>query len=286
MKNLFTKITCPECGKEYDPAEAECPHCHAPNPSSERGSGWEQVTVTGLAGEIALFLVGSIGLTIVAYLLSYILQSIAKGAFAAEGLSGEGLHSALLAYVTTASYSAYLNLGAYLILFIVLLIVLGRNIYKIMAKFRQKRTYLGFLIGIGMMMITSFLSLLLSSKSNANQTTVESVEAYAPGVSLLIIGLIGPFCEELTYRVGLYTFLKRINWVFALIVTSLVFTFIHFDFKAVSSINEWRNVPVYFTMALILTFTYEKMGFGASFLAHATNNFVGILITIIVNNIQ
>lgn len=285
MKNLFTKTTCPKCGQRYDPALGECPSCHEKNAIPDRGKGWNEVTVTSVGEQIALFLCGSLGLSIVALIIELLLQSIAKSAYEAEGLSGSALHNALTAYTGTAAYLAYVNLSVYMVLFIILLFVLGKSLYSLTAKFRQGRTYWGFLIGIGMMMVTSLLSVALSTESGGNQSAVNSVESYAPFASLIIIGLVGPFCEEVTYRVGLYTFLKRIHWSLALVITSLVFTFIHFDFTQIGSLNEWKNALIYLSMAIILNVTYEKLGFGASFLAHATNNFVGVLLTIIVSSI-
>ena len=286
MKTLFAKTTCPHCGQKYDPAKGECPFCHTKNDLPERGHGWEGVTPTGIGEEIALFLTGSLGLTLVAILLSYVIQSLAKSAFASEGFSGEALLSAMEGFVTTTAYSAYVNLGTYLVLFTLLLFVLGRNVYLLTAKFRKGSTYWGILIGFGMMIITAILSASLGVKPNPNETRVESIESFAPYASLVIVGLIGPFCEEVTYRVGLYTVLKRFNWVVALVVTSLVFTFIHFDFSNIASLNEWINVPIYLSMAVILTWTYEKFGFGASFLAHATNNFVGVLLAILLGSLR
>jgi len=281
MKTLFGKTSCLHCGQKYDSVKGECPFCHTKNESAERGHGWEAVTPTGVGEEIALFITGSLGLTLVAILLSYVIQSLAKSAFASEGFSGEALRNAMEGFLTTAAYSAYVNLGTYLVLFILILFILGRNVYLLTAKFRKGSTYWGILIGFGMMIVTTVLSLLLRTESNSNETAVESIESFSPYASLIIIGLIGPFCEEVAYRVGLYTVLKRFNWIVALVVTSLVFTFIHFDFSNIASLNEWANVPIYLSMAVILTLTYEKFGFGASFLAHATNNFVGVLLAIL-----
>jgi membrane protease YdiL (CAAX protease family) len=286
MKTLFNKTTCPTCGKAYDPAEGHCPSCGAENKLPERGRSWDVTIPMGLGEEIALFITGSAGLVLISTILQLVIQSLAKSAYSAEGITGEALINAMNAFVKTAAYVSYVNIGAYIILFVALLFVLGRNIYRLNSLFKKGSTYLGFVIGIGMMIITTILSMLLKVSSNANQSAVEGVESYAPLASLIVLGIIGPFCEEITYRVGLYNTLKRFNWIFALFVTSFIFASIHFDWSNAASLNEWKNFPIYFSMGLILTYTYEKYGFGASFLAHFTNNFVGVLLTIIASHLQ
>jgi len=286
MKTLYTKTECPKCHKHYDPAERACPFCGEKNHLPERGASWDTTIPVGWGEELALFLTGFAGFQLIAMVLVLLIQSLAKSAFIAEGLTGKGLTNAMQNFVSTSAYLTYVNIGAYIVLFVTMIFVLGRNIYRLNAMFKKGSTYWGFLIGIGMMIITSILTILLKASDNNNESSVNSVESYAPLASLIVIGLVGPFCEELTYRVGLYNLLKRFNWIAALFLTATIFTFIHFDFSNIASANEWRNVPIYFAMGLILTYTYEKFGFGASFLAHATNNFLAVLLTIIASKIS
>ena len=70
--------------------------------------------------------------------------------------------------------------------------------------------------------------------------------------------ILAPFAEEMTYRIGLFSALKRVNLILAFIVTALVFGLIHFDLSGVIqgfntgtegsrkyAINELCNLPLY-----------------------------------------
>jgi membrane protease YdiL (CAAX protease family) len=95
--------------------------------------------------------------------------------------------------------------------------------------------------------------------------------------------LIAPFNEELAYRVGLFGASKRLNIYFAYFMASIVFGFIHMHFISAGwdNINEWLSLPDYVLAGLIFAYVYDHFGFGASFMAHATNNLVAVLATII-----
>jgi membrane protease YdiL (CAAX protease family) len=100
-----------------------------------------------------------------------------------------------------------------------------------------------------------------------------------PYLSLLVLGLVGPFCEELAYRVGLFGLTRRVNIYLAYFVASVVFGLIHMhDF---TSVNEWLSFPDYLVAGAVLAVTYEKFGFGASYIAHATNNVFSLLVEMV-----
>lgn len=281
MKTYFHQNYCAHCGKKHDSAEGVCPSCGTRSADFDELKSWRVTVPLGWGEELALFLTGSIGLTVFSIILQYLILAIAKNAYVVEGLSGNALSNALKVFAGGVAYQAYLTLGAYLALFLTLLVVLGRGLYKLTDRFKKKETYLGLLIGLGMMVLIAVYSRLTATGNNANENAVESVVGFAPVASIFIVGIVGPFCEEVTYRVGLYNFLKRWNWIAALVITSVLFAAIHFDWSNASSATEWINFPIYLAMGFILTFTYEKFGFGASFLAHFTNNFIGVILEVI-----
>ena len=77
----------------------------------------------------------------------------------------------------------------------------------------------------------------------------------------------------------------------AYIVTIVLFAFIHFDISSILTglngqgwdafINEIINIPSYLAAAAILTVLYEKFGFASAFVAHASNNLISIVLSII-----
>ena len=80
----------------------------------------------------------------------------------------------------------------------------------------------------------------------------------------------------------------RINKYLAYAVTILVFAFIHFDFECFGKgtlVNELLNMPFYLFAGFTFTFLYEKFGFGASVMAHVSNNLYSIIMTVIMSKI-
>lgn len=66
-----------------------------------------------------------------------------------------------------------------------------------------------------------------------------------------IIGVIGPVIEELFFRGFAYNCLKRYSPVFAAVISSLAFSFLHMNFT--------QGIAVFF-MALVFCWAYEQTG--------------------------
>lgn len=226
---------------------------------------------------ITLFLVGFIGLQLISLFLSLILVSINPylGFFSNEG-------------------TALLNFSTYLIVFGILILIIGKEFSQIFPDFKKGRTYLyGITYGLMLIVISSIVSnifhLIFSiDSSNNNQQQIESVTTLFPIASTLIFGIVGPICEEFTYRLGLFSpLVKRLKPVFAYIIVALIFGFLHFDFTVLilgdtsSIINELVNIPSYVVSGLLLTYFYHKEGIVASSFAHITNNLFSIIVTLL-----
>ncbi|MBQ0009374.1 MAG: CPBP family intramembrane metalloprotease, partial [Firmicutes bacterium] len=113
--------------------------------------------------------------------------------------------------------------------------------------------------------------------NNDNQQAINVTSQNFTLTSMVIFGILGPICEEITYRVGLFSFLKRISKWLAYPVVVLVFALIHFNFSASSLTNELLNLPYYLLAGFALTFTYDKFGFAGSTIAHVLNNVISLL---------
>ncbi|MBP5694703.1 MAG: CPBP family intramembrane metalloprotease, partial [Bacilli bacterium] len=103
-----------------------------------------------------------------------------------------------------------------------------------------------------------------------------------PITCLFIFGLIGPICEEITYRVGLFSLLKRKNRALAYLVTIAVFALIHFNFSndPATLLNEIINLPYYMFAAFAFSFAFDKFGFAASATAHISNNLISLFLVV------
>jgi membrane protease YdiL (CAAX protease family) len=281
MKLLFKQEYCASCGKKYDPARGKCPNCSSSYFDKNICRSWKNCTALGVGKEISVFLIGLVGLNIFVAIVELVLIAYERPILVSQGLSGTELSSALTSYINSGEGMAIIFFPSYALLFISLCLILWNDLGRVFTRFANPYTYLGIPLGFLMVGITISYSYLVSMVpgygNNQNQSNVDTVVKYSPYLSLLIFGFIGPFCEEVTYRLGLFNFFKRFNTVIAYLVTAIIFGLIHFDFSNALSVTEWLNLPIYMLMGAFLAFCYDKFGFGASYLAHATNNIFSVV---------
>lgn len=276
---------CPNCNEEYDPLNSECPYCKEENKDFESLKISKNIIVVPLWLQVTLFLVGLIGFQVIGFVLMEIL--LIKNGGGVESL--ESLTS-----------QAIINFGGYIILFIVMAILLSDRMKNVIKGFKSSYTnyLMGFALGAILILLSLGYGILIEmlgfSNVNANQGTIFSIATNYPILSLFILSVIGPFCEELTYRVGLFGALRRANRILAYVVSILVFALLHFDFSSIITaslsddssglILELVNLPAYILGGFMLTFTYEKYGIPGSFCAHFLNNFFSIALILISAN--
>jgi len=175
----------------------------------------------------------------------------------------------------------------YSVLFLVLILTLGKDVLKFIKTFKNwKGVLIGLAFGAGMIIFPiaydSFVNLFYPIKVNENEGSLRSFITIYPFASLFILGIIGPICEELTYRVGLFGIFGK-HKVLGYIVAILIFAFMHFDFESANIINELINLPSYLVSAALLTVAYDRFGFECSLVAHSANNLFSVASVIILS---
>lgn len=178
-----------------------------------------------------------------------------------------------------------INSVRYLVLAVGFVVLLFPRLPAIFSKFKNWRhDLIGLVGGIALVGVTFLYNFIISQfvdfGVNNNEVAAESMITMFPVISIFILGMIGPICEEITYRYGLFGCLKKKNIILAYIVTTIVFAFIHFDFTG-DLVTELLNIPTYLIAGFGLTFIYHKWGFNASIIAHVFNNMYVIVLTII-----
>ena len=93
----------------------------------------------------------------------------------------------------------------------------------------------------------------------------------------LVSVVVGPMCEEITYRVGLYGALREKNKVIGFIVSGLVFAFMHIVFTDTTLRAELTAFPIYLLISYFLNYAYEKNGLACSYMAHMTLNLISFI---------
>lgn len=276
MAYFFRNNRCDKCGCEYDSTKEKCPACSNSNPKLRDADAFNNCIHLSWPRELIAFLSGWAGFQVLGLFISLIVVAVCK----AYNIETSGNVTATL----------IVNGGAYVLLSGILLITVWPEVKSLLKTFKNWKSYAfggaAFLVIIAFSIIYNvFISALFPDiTSNKNQSTINSMIYSYPITSLIVFGFLGPICEEITYRVGLFTFLKRWHRVAAYVLAPIVFALIHFDWESIGTdtlANELLNIPEYLFAGLAFSYTYEKYGFGASSMAHISNNVYSVLATII-----
>lgn len=293
------KRKCQKCGLLIDSDLPTCPYCgykqeeiivnnnEKEEKKEETQENYKKANVFAFSRQdiylnrnknLVLFFVGFLGLQIISLFLSIILLTFNQylASFSTKGL----------AFLNFATY--FVTLGA------MVLIINSNDIFNFLRPFKKKRTYLyGIAYGLILVIVSSFVSTIMSfltsnTSVNNNESGINSITISFPILSIIVFGILGPICEEITYRVGLFSSISRkLKFVWAYIITILIFGLIHFDFTALFSDNlssliiEFSNLPTYLVSGLLLCYFYHKEGFGVSSIAHIFNNMLSLILTLL-----
>ena len=266
---LLINKKCPNCECYYDPTLKKCPHCYKSNELYLNRQISNNILFLHPLAQVGLFLTG---FAFAGMLIAEIIFSI----FTSNIKDNELLRSTVILSAT------------YITMFIGLLCIpLLTRRKDFLSKYKRPIDYIyGVAYAITIVLMSMALSALISLfqdvGDNANQTAVIDVSKNYPILAFFVLGIIGPICEELTYRVGLYSLFRRINKYLAFVITIIVFAFIHFDFESFTNgnlVEELWALPSYLLSGLILTIAYEHRGPACSMTAHmAYNSFAFLMI--------
>lgn len=260
---------CPNCGTYYEPTLEKCPHCYKHNELYLNREISTSIAYLHPFAQLGLFLAGFsfVGMLLIQLTIFYIIDSF--------DLS-EGVVDAII------------NTGTYLILLLTLasIVFFTRRKY-FFSKYKRGIDYIygiGYAVTLILMgsLIGNFISIFHETSDNINQTAAVSYSHNYPILAFFILGIVGPVCEELTYRVGLYSFLRRINKYLAIGVSAVIFALIHFSFKQDAIINELWSLPSYLVSGVILALAYEHRGPACSMVAHILYNIFAFILILAV----
>ena len=218
--------------------------------------------------QILFFSIGWLGFQFMASIVQIIVGGIVS---AAQGIS-------LTDALRTSGASMAVNALAYIILFVTLLLIAYTDVLKLLKSFKQWQSYVAGVVCFGAIIVFNIfygniVALLKQPvENNINQQAIESLESVYPFTSFVIFGIVGPICEELTYRVGLFSLCKRKSRILAYAVTIVIFALIHFNYSTKSLVNELLNLPYYAFAAVAFSVTFEYFGFAGSVTGHIINN--------------
>ncbi len=261
---LFKPKRCEKCQSEYDVVEDTCPVCGARDENFEQIKIPKNLVWLPIYKQLGLFVMGLVFLNLISFICSLTFGQLFE--------------------LTDPTYVLIVNSIRYVTISVMMCILLIHSYPKFKKSFTQWLPYVvgfasGFLL-IGLnLAYSSFISAVYPTTTNQNQELANNLVLEYPLLSLFLLSIIGPTVEELTYRVGLFTFLCRVKKWVAYLVTIIIFALIHFNFQATGDdlINELIHLPVYVMAGATLCLLYDFMGLGASLTAHYVNNCISIL---------
>lgn len=268
---------CPFCHHIHNSDFDICPRCGQHSEGPFLSSRFPNVIQIKWAKQILMFLIGWGGLTLVSFFVSFLFILYANNAIA-DPIARE-------AFLKSDQANISLNVITYATLLVGLVALLWKDITTVLKSFKRLKTILlGLSYGglvIVVVIIYNFIVIATGYEmsDNQNESSITRLMQSYPLMSLLAFVILGPLVEEITYRLGLFSLIHRLNRPLAYIVTMLVFGIIHMSFNPDTIINELINLPSYILAGTVLTFAYEKEGFAVSTYAHITNNLVSFLLT-------
>ena len=267
---LFGKKNCTHCGSDYDVVEATCPACKCRDENFETLGIPKNILWLPTWKQLVCFAIGLIGLNLISLV--------------AELFFGD------YADIHPVTYVMAVNLARYVFCAIAIACILIHDYHKFPPFLKKWQPWV---IGIGFaaalltssMIYSNIINLFHPTTANDNQQAVNALMNSYPITSIFLLGFLGPIVEEFTYRVGLYSFFRRINKYAAYALTLVIFGLIHFNFfaKGDDMINELLNLPNYMISGFLLTLAYEKFGITCAVTAHIGNNLYGVVVTILYN---
>ena len=259
---------------------------------------WEKLT---------FFLIGFIGFQMLAMIVQLVVEAIPNMIV----IEDEKVTSLSTLGETLVNFVSYLLL---VIIFLLFLFFDKRDTYKrYFRSYTHPKAYLFTLMGFALLYGgQSVFSLLYTNfapdyGTNANQSGLETLAVAYPAMLFFMIVFFAPFCEELTYRIGLVDLIGhkyKLRWL-GIVISAIIFGFIHFSFTTlfeyqialnsgdveligtyrVELVKELLNLPVYIYSGLVLAFTYAISGeISSSTTTHLANNLLSFVAIMIAQN--
>jgi membrane protease YdiL (CAAX protease family) len=283
MKHFFKKVYCGHCGEAMDPTLMVCPHCGEQGPYFEEAKAFKHHVHCGWVKQLASFLIGWAGFQVAGLIVEIIMLAIYRS------LNTGVTPTEATAWLEEPWPSLGLNAACYTLVLAGLIATQWSSRKELLKPFKNGLTYAFGAAGGVALLLSSILWGVIAqafwpgTTANANQTALTSMIKTSPVLCVFLLCFMAPIAEEITYRVGLFGFLKRWNVYAAYIIAPIVFGLIHFGWTKIGTdgiYNELIQIPSYIFAGVGFALLYDFCGFGASTLAHITNNLISVLVMI------
>ena len=266
-----------------DPTESLCPHCGKPGPYFKEAQSFKHHVHCGWPRQLISFLVGWAGFQLAGLIVSIVMSQIFLATNPNTTVTDANT------WLNTPWPSLELTTIAYSLVLIGLFITHWSDRRELFKPFKNGLSYaFGAAGGIALILSSILWGNLVQvlwpwATSNANQTALEAMIKASPVLCVFLLCFMAPIAEEISYRVGLFGFFNRWYVYAAYIIAPLVFGLIHFGWNAIGTdaiYVELVDIPSYIFAGVGFALLYDFCGFGASSLAHITNNLISVLVSI------
>lgn len=244
-----------------------------------------KLTKGPLNKQAIVFLIGWLGINVIAYLVSFITSLFVE--IPNPEIDKEAYN------LVISKITGPMQFITYFITLVALLSVLGlpllKRIFKDFTKLEKigKGIVYGFII-IGVSMFYGMIAqkLFPNLTDNENEQAVTSMINSYPVLSAILSIIFAPICEEITYRFGLFGLGNRKSKYLGFFLSSVVFALIHANFF-VDSVEklliELVNLPIYMLSGFILSYAfYKEESLVTSMTAHAVNNLIAFCSSLLI----
>lgn len=228
--------------------------------------------------------------TILLFLLSFILSSVV--ASQNVGATSIELQEALDKIYSSYPFGTIISCLGSVIVLIVFAFILKLNKIKELCKkaISSKTIKYGFItflciVAFSVLYNSAIVTIFnLGDSGNENQSNVVELVKDNAFLGFMLVVILAPLTEELTYRYCLFGAVANKGRVLGYIASAIVFMFMHSlsSFSAYGFTREllWELIylPPYLFSGLALCYAYEKSeNLGSSFIAHLLNNLLSFL---------
>jgi len=266
------RVNCPKCKNSIDAYLDKCPYCANERSIDVLPKRFSNMTFISDYKELLFFLVGTVGMILISFLVDTGIKSFP--------IQYDGLKTALSALIS------------YIIISALFVCIISRDSSKLLKQLKTQttnpRTWIFVLIGLAIIIAFNYgyyYSLQacgIKLEATANEKAIDEIVKKWPAIAFFFTVLLAPVIEELCYRVGLFSILRKRNRYLAYVVVVLLFAFVHFSGSLVTDPSQMAkeaiNIPLYIVPSLILAITYEYAGYSASLYIHIINNLVSFAV--------
>lgn len=266
------RINCPKCKNSIDAYLEKCPYCANERNVDVLPKRFLNMTFISDYKELLFFLVGTIGMILVTFLVDTGIKNFP--------IPQDGLKTALSALIS------------YIIISALFVCIISHDSTKFIKQLKEQtvnpKTWIYVLIGLAIIIAFNYgyyYSLQacgIKLEITANEKAIDEIVKKWPAIAFFFTVLFAPIIEELCYRVGLFSILRKRNRYLAYGVAVIVFAFMHFAGSLVTDpaqmAKEAINIPLYIVPSLILAIAYEYAGYSASLYIHIINNLVSFAV--------